>query len=104
MRLNSAIGYITPRTSSPGISRRFRPTGSEIEGGEGTAEEAPPACGVADEVDYFRIGDRPGTTITWWLERQNGVKRFASYCGDLAALPGHAAGIASCIRHVGPSL
>jgi hypothetical protein len=29
---------------------------------------------VTDEVDYFRIGDHPGTTITWWLERQNGVK------------------------------
>jgi len=27
VRLNSAIGYITPQTCSPGISRRFKPSG-----------------------------------------------------------------------------
>jgi hypothetical protein len=34
--------------------------GSEVGGGEGTAEESPPANRVADETDYFRIAGNSG--------------------------------------------
>jgi len=38
--------------------RDARPsTGSEVGGGEGTAEESPPAGLVTDETDYFRLDD-----------------------------------------------
>jgi hypothetical protein len=58
VRLNSAIGYITPKDmlarASAGDSCRAR---SEVGGGEGTAEESPPAGRVTDETDYFRFAD-----------------------------------------------
>ncbi len=41
--------------------------GSEIGGGEGTAEESPPAGRVTDETDYFRLADDPGAIM--WLAR-----------------------------------
>jgi hypothetical protein len=61
IHLNSAVGYITPKDMlaghQPGDSGR---PGSEIGGGEGTAEESPPAGRVTDETDYFRLaGDPP---------------------------------------------
>jgi len=63
IRLNSAIGYITPKEhacrASAGDSGR---PGSEIGGGEGTAEESPPAGRVTDETDYFRLADHPSGT------------------------------------------
>ena len=34
--------------------------GPKIGGGEGTAEESPPAGRVTDEADYFRVADDPG--------------------------------------------
>ena len=37
--------------------------GPEIGGGEGTAEESPPAGRVTDETDYFRIVDHSSRTL-----------------------------------------
>ena len=54
VRLNSAIGYITPKDMLD--SGR---AGSEVGSGEGTAEESPPAGRVTDETDYFRLADHP---------------------------------------------
>jgi hypothetical protein len=33
--------------------------GSEVGGGEGTAEESPPAGRETDETDYFRVANKP---------------------------------------------
>ncbi len=49
-RLHHAEGHA--RRASAGDSGR---PGSEVGGGEGTAEESPPAGGVTDETDYFRF-------------------------------------------------
>jgi hypothetical protein len=55
LRLDSAIGYVTPKDVLAGISRRFKPSGiGSWTRGEGTAEESPPAGGVMDETDYSR--------------------------------------------------
>jgi len=58
IHLNSAVGYITPKDMlaghQPGDSGR---PGSEIGGGEGTAEESPPAGRVTNETDYFRCAN-----------------------------------------------
>ena len=55
VRLNSAIGYITPKDMLAGrLQEIHRERGTEIGGGEGTAEESPPAGRVTDEKDYFR--------------------------------------------------
>ena len=57
VRLNSAIGYITPKDmlaghrAPAGDSSR---AGSEVGRGEGTAEESPPGGGVMDETDCSR--------------------------------------------------
>jgi hypothetical protein len=51
--------FIFERSCSPGISRRFRPTGgSEIGSGEGPAEESPPAGRLTDETNYFLFADQ----------------------------------------------
>jgi hypothetical protein len=43
IRLNSAIGYITPKDMVAGHHQEIQADrGSEIGGGEGTAEESPP--------------------------------------------------------------
>jgi hypothetical protein len=47
------------RRASAGDSGR---PGSEIGGGEGTAEESPPASRGMDETDYFRLADYPPRT------------------------------------------
>jgi hypothetical protein len=39
--------------------------GSEVGGGEGTAEEPPPAGRVTDEADYFRFADKRGVRLAW---------------------------------------
>jgi hypothetical protein len=44
------------RWTSAGDSGRL---GSEIGGGEGTAEESPLAGRVTDETDYFPLADHP---------------------------------------------
>src|SRR5712692_9772589 len=51
-RLHKAEGHAC--RASGGDSGR---PGSEIGGGEGTAEESPPAGRVTDETDYFRLAD-----------------------------------------------
>jgi hypothetical protein len=53
VRLNSAIGYITPKDMLAGQQQAIqgRP-GPEIGGGEATAEESPPAGCVTNETDY----------------------------------------------------
>jgi hypothetical protein len=45
IRLNSAIGYITPKDMLAG----------QVGGGEATAEESPPAGRVTDETEYLRL-------------------------------------------------
>jgi putative transposase len=56
--LHHAEGHA--RRASAGDSRR---AGSEVGGGEGTAEESPPAGRVTDEMDYFRFADNtPGSS------------------------------------------
>jgi hypothetical protein len=55
--LKGAIGYITPKDMLAGHRRRFRPSGMEVGGGQGTAEESLPAGRVTDETDYFRLAD-----------------------------------------------
>jgi hypothetical protein len=54
-RLHHAEGHA--RRALAGDSGR---AGSEVESGEGTAEELPPAGRVTDETDYFRSADNPG--------------------------------------------
>src|SRR5215471_14377115 len=56
-RLHHAKGHA--RRASAGDSGR---AGSEVGRGEGTAEESPPAGGVTDETDYFRLGDNAELT------------------------------------------
>jgi hypothetical protein len=59
VRLNSAIGYITPKDIVAGHHQEIQADrGSEIGGGEGTAEESPPAGRPTDETDYFRLADQ----------------------------------------------
>ncbi len=55
-RLHHAEGHA--RRASAGDSGR---PGSEIRGGEGTAEEPPPAGRMTDETDYFRLADKPSS-------------------------------------------
>jgi hypothetical protein len=57
--LHHAEGHA--RRVSAGDSDR---AGSKIGGGEGTAEESPPARRVTDETDYFRLADDPGAIAT----------------------------------------
>jgi hypothetical protein len=53
IRLNSAIGYITPKDMLAGHQQEIQADrGSEIGGGEGTAEESPPTGRPTDETDY----------------------------------------------------
>jgi hypothetical protein len=59
--LNSAIGDITPKGMLAGApATDSGRAGSEVGGGEGTAEESPPAGRVTDETDYFRLADNSG--------------------------------------------
>ena len=53
IRLDSAIGYITPKDMLARHHQEIQADrGSEIAGGEGTAEESPPAGRPMDETDY----------------------------------------------------
>jgi hypothetical protein len=65
IRLNCAIGFITPKDMLAGHQQEIQADrGSEIGGGGGTAEESPPTGRPTDETDYFRLADHPSTTIT----------------------------------------
>jgi hypothetical protein len=57
-RLHHAKGHA--RRASAGDSGR---AGSEVGRGEETAEESPPAGGVTDETDYFRLADTTGQSL-----------------------------------------
>lgn len=58
VRLNSGIGYITPKDMLAGYQQEIPgQAGSEIGGSAGTAEESPPAGRVTDETDHFRLAD-----------------------------------------------
>ncbi len=58
IRLNCAIGFITPKDMLAGHQQEIRADrGSEIGGGEGTAEELPQAGRPMDETDYFWLAD-----------------------------------------------
>jgi hypothetical protein len=64
-RLNSAIGYITPKDMLAGHQQEIQADRDrKFGGGEGTAEEPPPAGRVTDETGYFRFADDPGVSRT----------------------------------------
>jgi hypothetical protein len=62
VRLNSAIGYITPKDMLAGHQQEIQAERSEVGRGEGTAEESPPAGGVMDETDCSRLADNAELT------------------------------------------
>lgn len=66
-RLNNTIGYITAKDMLAGHHQKIQADRrSEIGGGQGTAEESPPAGRPTNEVDYFRIADQdyPGVGLS----------------------------------------
>ncbi|HKW56960.1 MAG TPA: hypothetical protein VJN42_06330 [Candidatus Acidoferrum sp.] len=75
MRLNSAIGYVTPRDVLGKHQQEiFAERDRKLEAAEGTAEESPPAGRVSDETDYFWIAEKPGVDTG----RQNAVMLIIS--------------------------
>jgi hypothetical protein len=58
VRLNSAIGYVTPKDMLAGISRRFRPSGTgswRRQENSGRTDATGPR-----EADYLRVADVSG--------------------------------------------
>ena len=51
--------------------------GSEIGGGEGTAEEAPPAGRLTDETDYFPLADDSSTSPKGHVNGNIGMGRLS---------------------------
>jgi hypothetical protein len=45
------------RDTAPSGSESIGRTGSELGGGEATAEESPPAGRLTDETDYYKLGE-----------------------------------------------
>jgi hypothetical protein len=60
VRLNSAIGYITPKDILGGHQQDIQAERDrKLEAAKGTAEES--ARRVTDETDYLRLADHPPT-------------------------------------------
>jgi len=58
VRLNSAIGYITPKDMLAGHQQEIQAERDrKLEAGEGTAEDSPPAGRVTEKTDYPRLAD-----------------------------------------------
>ena len=58
VRLNSAVGYITPKDMLAGHQQEIHAERDrKLEAARGTAEESSPAGRVTDETDHFRIAD-----------------------------------------------
>jgi hypothetical protein len=67
VRLNTAIGYITPKDMLAGHQQEIQAE-RDRRSGEETAEEPPPAGRVTDETDYFRLVDyAPRTSNHIWV-------------------------------------
>jgi hypothetical protein len=61
-----------PKDRLAGHQQRLIPTGIGIGGGEGTAEEVPPAGRVTYETDYLRFAD--DTEMAGSAERTNSAE------------------------------
>jgi len=63
IRLNSAIGYITPKGMLAGPQPEIQADRDRKLEAAGTAEKSPPATCVTDARDYFRLADNPSRII-----------------------------------------